>query len=81
MIHFDCDSIFSFKIPDNLLKEISNLETAINNNESYVDCIQDEIRSWAHGYSYDTKEDALLYGGITEEEAEEIITYFCRRRF
>ena len=42
MIHFDCDNIFSFKLPENLLKEINNLEVAINNNESYMD--QEPIR-------------------------------------
>lgn len=81
MIHFDCDQIFSFKLPENLIKEIHNLEVAINEDDSCVDCYQDEIRSWAHGYTFDSKEDALTYGGLTEEEAEEVITYFCRRRF
>ena len=80
-MHFDCNKLFPFSLPKNLLDAIKELEDGINNGVSYVDCLQDEIRSWAHGLTYDSEEDALEYGGLTEDQAEEVITFFCRRRF
>lgn len=64
----------SYKIPEMLQKDIDALEEGVKNNVSYIDCLQDEVRSSAHGVTdYD--------GGLTEDQAEEIITYYCRRRW
>lgn len=63
---------FDFTLPYGLEKMIDELETAVNNKVLYVDCIQDEIRSLAHGYTD---------RGLTEEQAEEVIDYYCRRRW
>lgn len=62
----------SYEIPHMLQRDIDALEEGVNNNVSYIDCLQDEIRGSAHGCT-----DA----GITEEQAEEIIDYYCRRRW
>lgn len=63
---------FDFPLPKAIDDMIDELEVAVENRVSYVDCIQDEIRSLAHGYT-----DA----GLTEEQAEEIIDYYCRVRW
>ena len=64
----------SFRIPEKLQEDIDALEEGVRNEVSYVDCLQDEISSMAHGVT--DAED-----GITEEQAEEIIDYYCRRRW
>ena len=81
MTHFDCNEIFSFTVPQNIIDMVGELENAINTDSTMVDVYQDEIRSLAHGDTYDNKTDAIEQGGITEEEAEEIIDYFCRRHW
>jgi len=63
---------FGFSLPAGLLKMVEELNNAIKIDASYIDCIQDEIRSLAHGYT-----DA----GLTEEQAEQVIDYYCRRRW
>ena len=63
---------FDFQLPDVINAMIDELDTAVAAKATYVDCIQDEIRALAHGCTDDT---------ITEEQAEEIIDYYCRRRF
>ena len=63
---------FDFVLPDGIVKMVSELEQAVKEKKLYVDCIQDEIRSLAHGYT-----DA----GLTEEQAEEVIDFYCRKRF
>ena len=78
---FNIQEIFDFKMPDNLIEAINGLKDAIKNHPLQIDLYQDEIRSLAHGDTYDNERDARIYGGITEDEAEEIITYFCRRRW
>lgn len=63
---------FDFPLPKAIEDMIDELEVAVDNKVLYVDCIQDEIRSLAHGYT-----DA----GLTEEQAEQIIDYYCRVRW
>lgn len=64
----------AYKIPEMLQRDIDALEECVKNEVSYVDCLQDEVRGSAHGVT----------GGencITEDQAEEIIDYYCRRRW
>lgn len=65
-----------FPIPEMLQRDIDALEEGVKNHVSYIDCLQDEIRSSAHGVTGDPEA-----GWITEDQAEEIITYYCRRRW
>lgn len=64
----------SYKIPPMLQHDIDELQKGVENNVLYVDCLQDEVRSSAHGCTGGES-------GLTEEQAEEIITYYCRRRW
>lgn len=64
----------NYNIPPMLQRDIDELKKAVENNASYIDCLQDEIRGSAHGCTGGK-------GGLTEEQAEEIITYYCRRRW
>lgn len=64
----------SFHIPEKLQKDIDALEDGVHNEVPYVDCLQEELRSMAHGVT--GGED-----GLTEEQAEEIIDYYYRRRW
>jgi hypothetical protein len=61
-----------------LQRDIDALEEGVRNNVSCIDCLQDEVRSSAHGCTDGAYENG---GGLTEEQAEEIITYYCRRRW
>ena len=61
----------SYKIPELLQRDIDALREGVENNVSYIDCLQDEIRSSAH---------LVTDYGLTEEQAEEIIDYYCRGR-
>ena len=63
-----------FKIPPMLQHDIAGLREAVENDELCVDCWQDEIRGSAHGCTGGP-------GGLTEEQAELIIDYYCRRRW
>ena len=63
---------FGVEMPPLMEEALNQLEQAIHERALHVDCIQDEIRSLAHGYTD-------LYW--TEETAEEIIDYYCRRRW
>ena len=51
---------------------IDRLEECVQNHDLIIDCVQDEIRSLAHGYT-DVYWD--------EDKAEEIIDYYCRVRW
>jgi hypothetical protein len=68
----------SYPIPRLLQHDIDALEEGVKKHVLYVDCLQDEVRSSAHGCTGGTYETG---GGLTEEQAEEIITYYCRRRW
>lgn len=63
---------FDFKVPRRIEEMIDELEKAVNEKSLHCDLYQDEIRSLAHGCT-DTE--------ITEDQAEEIIDYYCRTRF
>lgn len=63
-----------YTIPEMLQRDIDALEEGVKNHVGYIDCLQDEIRSSAHGCTDGEN-------GLTEEQAEEIITYYCRRRW
>lgn len=63
---------FDFNLPQGIKDMVEELVKGIQNKITYLDCIQDEIRSLAHGYTD-------LY--LTEEQAEEVITFYCRKRF
>lgn len=64
----------SYKIPKMLQHDIDGLREAVENNRLQIDCWQDEIRGSAHGCTDGPD-------GLTEEQAEEIIEYYCRRRW
>lgn len=64
----------SYKIPPLLQHDIDGLREAVENDRLCVDCWQDEIRGSAHGVTGGVD-------GLTEEQAEEIIDYYCRRRW
>ena len=63
-----------YPIPELLQKDIDALQKGVEEGVSYVDCLQDEVRGSAHGVTGGKD-------GLTEEQAEEIITYYCRRRW
>ena len=63
---------WDFPIPPMLQHDIEGLMHAVEEGSSVIDCWQDEVRGSAHG---------CTDGGITEEQAEEIIDYYCRRRW
>lgn len=71
-LHEELHHDFDFKMPRIIADWIDELEIAINKKALHIDCIQDEIRACAHG---------CTDGEINEEQAEEIITYYCRRRW
>lgn len=56
-----------YKIPEMLQRDIDALQEGVEKGVLYVDCLQDEVRGSAHGCT--GGED-----GLTEEQAEEIIT-------
>ena len=58
----------SYKLPPLLSKAIDALEEAVKNEDLIVDCLQDEVRSCARELDNDERED-------------EIIDYYCRRRW
>jgi len=64
----------NYKIPSLLQHDIDGLREAVENDRLCVDCWQDEIRGSAHGVTGGEN-------GLTEEQAEEIIDYYCRRRW
>lgn len=66
----------TFQIPEMLQKDINALQKGIEDEVLYIDCLQDEVRSSAHGVTGDPDD-----GWLTEEQAEEIIDYYCRRRW
>lgn len=64
----------AYKIPEMLQRDIDAIEEGVKNEVSYVGCLQDEVRGSAHGVTGGKN-------GITEDQAEEIIDYYCRRRW
>ena len=63
---------FDFAVPKEIEECINMLEEAVKNHPLRVDLYQDMIRQTAHEYSdYE----------ITDEQGDEIIDYYCRRRW
>lgn len=58
----------NFPIPKVLQDDIDALRKGIEENVSYIDCLQDEIRSSSRSLDDDEKENM-------------IIDYYCRRRW
>lgn len=73
MAHFE-ELKTDYPIPPLLQHDIDGLREAVENDRLCVDCWQDEIRGSAHGVTGGEN-------GLTEEQAEEIIDYYCRRRW
>lgn len=63
-----------YNIPPMLQNDIDALQKGVEENDLFVDCLQDAVRQSAHGCTDGEN-------GLTEEQAEEIITYYCRRRW
>lgn len=59
---------FDFDLPVELEEEVHELEKAIVEHPTIVDCLQDEIRSLARLFDDEDKE-------------EQVIDFFCRRRW
>lgn len=65
---------FDFPIPDEVETAITNLENAVLTNSTLFDCYLEEFRAIVH---WNTGGDE----GITEEQGEELIDYYYRRRY
>lgn len=66
-------------MPELLRQDVEVLREGILKQVSYIDCLQDEIRGSAHGVTWD--EDYSTSEHLTEEKAEEVISFYCRRRW
>ena len=65
---------FSFPIPAEVETAIDNLEEAVLTDSTLFDCYLEEFRAIVH---WNTGGD----DGITEEQGEELIDYYYRRRY
>lgn len=65
---------FDFPIPQEVETAINNLENAVLTNSTLLDCYLEELRSFVH-FNTDGED------GLTEEQGEEIIDYYYRRRY
>lgn len=65
---------FDFRIPDEVAEEIDNLENAVLTDSTLFDCYLEEFRAIVH-WNTDGED------GITEEQGEELIDYYYRRRY
>lgn len=65
---------FDFPIPDEVENCITNLENAVLTNSTLLDCYLEELRAFVH-FNTDGED------GLTEEQGEEIIDYYYRRRY
>lgn len=65
---------FDFPIPDEVENCINNLENAVLTNSTLIDCYLEELRAFVH-FNTDGED------GVTEEQGEEIIDYYYRRRY
>lgn len=63
---------FNFEVPYDIIEAVLALENAINERATYIDCLQDEIRNLAH---------CSVDNDLTYEQSEQIIDFFCRRRW
>lgn len=65
---------FDFSVPKEIETEIDNLEKAVLEKSSLLDCYLEEFRAIVH-WNTDSED------GITEEQGEELIDYYYRRRY
>lgn len=65
---------FDFPIPDEVEEWITNLENAVLTDSTLLDCYLEELRAFVH---FNTGGD----GSLTEEQGDEIIDYYYRRRY
>lgn len=65
---------FDFFIPKEIEEKIDDLEKAVLEKSSLLDCYLEEFRAAVHWNT--GGED-----GITEEQGEELIDYYYRRRY
>lgn len=65
---------FDFPIPTEIETSIDNLEKAVLTNSTLLDCYLEEFRAVVH-WNTDGED------GITEEQGEELIDYYYRRRY
>ncbi len=65
---------FDFPVPDEVEMAITNLENAVLTNSTLFDCYLEEFRAVVH---WNTGGDK----GLTEEQGEELIDYYYRRRY
>ncbi len=65
---------FDFSVPDEVETAITNLENAVLTNSTLFDCYLEEFRAVVH---WNTGGDE----GLTEEQGEEPIDYYYRRRY
>ena len=57
-----------YELPSQLQKDIDALEEGVKNHVSYIDCLQDEVRSSSRYLDDD-------------DDMNRIIDYYCRRRY
>lgn len=65
---------FDFDIPAEICTAIDNLEKAVLEDSTLFDCYLEEFRAIVH---WNTGGD----DGISEEQGEELIDYYYRRRY
>lgn len=65
---------FDFPIPNEVEKCITNLENAVLTDSTLLDCYLEELRAFVH-FNTDGED------GLTEEQGEEIIDYYYRRKY
>lgn len=65
---------FDFPIPQEVETSISNLENAVLTNSTLLDCYLEELRAFVH-FNTDGED------GLTEEQGEEVIDYYYRRKY
>ena len=65
---------FDFPIPREVETAIDNLENAVLTSSTLLDCYLEELRAFVH-FNTDGEE------GMTEEQGEEIIDYYYRRKY
>lgn len=65
---------FDFRIPAEVEEAIANLENAVLTNSLLLDCYIEEFRAVVHG-------NTDMPDGITEDQGEELIDYYYRRRY
>lgn len=65
---------FDFPIPEEVKTAIHNLKDAVLSDSTLLDCYLEEFRAYVHWNT--GGED-----GLTEEQGEELIDYYYRRRY